>query len=97
MPVAILRVLDGLDGALLGEFRVVCIRKVQVAHALGGVGGVVPADLELVLEFLCEPDARAGVRGDVDARDALLARELGGELEELVFGGSERTDLVGNV
>mmetsp|Transcript_30156 Transcript_30156/g.77433 ORF Transcript_30156/g.77433 Transcript_30156/m.77433 type:complete len:1026 (-) Transcript_30156:2583-5660(-) len=83
--------------AALRQGAVLIGGEVEVLEAEGGVGGVVPADLELVLQLLHQADARAGVTRDVHAGHALSAGNSRGGGVELVLRDAEGAALEGAV
>mmetsp|Transcript_24056 Transcript_24056/g.72299 ORF Transcript_24056/g.72299 Transcript_24056/m.72299 type:complete len:381 (+) Transcript_24056:1327-2469(+) len=76
-----------------GQRLVVRRREVQILVALLRVLLVDPRDFKLGLELLHEPDARARVARDVDARQAARPRVLGRGRVELVLLDPERPRL----
>ena len=97
-PVALLIALSDLLGddavleALLGR-----IIKVEVLEASLRLAGILPGNAEVRHELGRETQASTRVGGQVDARNAHLAGKLSALEEEVVFLGSERADVEGDV
>ena len=73
----------------LGQLGEVRLAQVEVLVAVLLLGRVVPRDLEVGLDLVGQPDARARVGSDVQAREAAGARVLGHLVEEDVLVDAE--------
>ena len=79
------------------EFLLDLGSEVKVLESSLGLLRIVPSHGEVGDQLIGHTDASTGVGREVDTRDSKLPGQLGTLVEELVFLGTEGTDLEGNV
>ncbi|KAH6606989.1 hypothetical protein Trco_006142 [Trichoderma cornu-damae] len=71
--------------------------QVQVTEAALVFGSIVPGNLEMRHQLVCETKTGTRVSRQVDARNAQFTSQLGALVEEVVFLGAEGSNLVRDV